>query len=89
MRRTHRPPYAHDARLETRYRELRHLGQLVRGLKSVEQGRQAEIEDVVEDEDGDAHGNNDNKDGVLAHGQMDGASPTFGVRSSTNQTSLS
>ena len=58
------------AQVEARHVQPRHPAQLVSGLEDVQHDGQAEIENVVEDQDVDAHGNNDNKYGCLATGNI-------------------
>src|SRR4029079_480447 len=53
-----------------------HRDELVGRLEDVEDGRQPQIEDVVESEDADPHGNNDIKDGVIATSRKTRPGPT-------------
>jgi len=66
----YRPPHRDDACLERSHRQAGHRDQLVRGLKGVEHGGQAEVEHVVEYQDIDAHGKYGPKYGILAYGKV-------------------
>ena len=59
----HPPPDANPA-----YVDVAALGEIIGGTQSVEQRRQAEIEDVIQHENIDAHGRNDIIVVVLASG---------------------
>ena len=62
----HALPDADDAHVERLHGHVRKLHQLVRRLERIEHCGKAEVEDIVESEDVDAHGKNDTKNGVLA-----------------------
>jgi quinol monooxygenase YgiN len=62
--------YAHNLDFELWNREAHHLNQFVRSLKSVQNGRQAQIEDAIECKYIDLHGSYDTKSGSFDNGQI-------------------
>ncbi|HTF68492.1 MAG TPA: hypothetical protein VK638_38015 [Edaphobacter sp.] len=59
--------HTYDLDFERWNSELHHLNQFVRGLESIQNGRQAKIEDAIEHKHMDAHGRYDTKYGSSAN----------------------